>query len=88
MMPRTAVGRQRLLTLLLAIVLLVLLLPYVWLILTSLKSRNDIFSGDVFGGFAPTFENFRMAFIQKIHGGLNFLEDSYSIIKSDHIRRY
>lgn len=65
MMPRTAVGRQRLLTLVLAIVLLVLLLPYVWLILTSLKSRNDIFSGDVFGGFAPTLENFRMAFIQK-----------------------
>ncbi|MEO5939310.1 MAG: carbohydrate ABC transporter permease [Candidatus Limnocylindrales bacterium] len=65
MIPRTAVGRQRLLTLVLAIVLLVLLLPYVWLILTSLKSRNDIFSGDVFGGFAPTLENFRMAFIQK-----------------------
>ena len=65
MMPRTAVGRQRLLTLVLAIVLLVLLLPYVWLILTSLKSRSDIFSGDVFSGFAPTLENFRLAFIQK-----------------------
>ena len=65
MMPRTAVGRQRLLTLVLAVVLVLLLLPYVWLILTSLKSRNDIFSGDVFGGFAPTLENFRMAFIQK-----------------------
>jgi len=64
-MPRTAVGRQRLLTLVLAIVLLVLLLPYVWLILTSLKSRNDIFSGDVFGGFSPTLENFRLAFVQK-----------------------
>ena len=65
MMPRTAVGRQRLLTLVLAVVLVLLLLPYVWLILTSLKSRNDIFSGDVFSGFAPTLENFRMAFIQK-----------------------
>ena len=31
-MPRTAVGRQRLLTLVLMVVLLVLLLPYVWLI--------------------------------------------------------
>ena len=64
-MPRTAAGRRRLLTLVLAIVLLVLLLPYVWLVLTSLKTRNDIFSGDVFGGFTPTLDNFRTAFVQK-----------------------
>jgi multiple sugar transport system permease protein len=64
-MPKTAAGRRRLLTLVLAFVLLVLLLPYVWLILTSLKNRNDIFSGDVFGGFTPTLENFRLAFVQK-----------------------
>jgi multiple sugar transport system permease protein len=64
-MPRTAAGRRRLLTIVLAIVLLVLLLPYVWLVLTSLKTRNDIFSGDVFGGFTPTLDNFRVAFVQK-----------------------
>ena len=64
-MPRTATGRRRLLTLVLAVVLLVLLLPYLWLILTSLKNRNDIFSGNVFSGFAPTLDNFRVAFLQK-----------------------
>ena len=64
-MPRTATGRRRLLTLALAVVLLVLLLPYLWLILTSLKNRNDIFSGNVFSGFAPTLDNFRVAFLQK-----------------------
>ena len=64
-MPRTATGRRRLLTLVLAVVLLVLLLPYVWLILTSLKNRNDIFSGNVFSAFAPTLDNFRVAFLQK-----------------------
>jgi multiple sugar transport system permease protein len=64
-MPRSAAGRRRLLTIVLAIVLLVLLLPYVWLVLTSLKTRNDIFSGDVFGGFTPTLDNFRVAFVQK-----------------------
>ena len=64
-MPRTATGRRRLLTLVLAVVLLVLLLPYLWLILTSLKNRNDIFSGNVFSAFAPTLDNFRVAFLQK-----------------------
>lgn len=49
----------------LAIVLLALLVPYLWLILTSLKTRNDIFSGDVFGAFAPTLDNYRVAFVQK-----------------------
>jgi multiple sugar transport system permease protein len=43
----------------------VLLLPYLWLVLTSLKTRNDIFSGDVFSAFSPTLDNFRVAFIQK-----------------------
>jgi len=64
-MPRTATGRRRLLTLVLAVVLLILLLPYLWLILTSLKTRNDIFSGNVFSAFAPTLDNFRVAFLQK-----------------------
>src|SRR5207247_4022845 len=52
-MPRTATGRRRLLTLVLALILLVLLLPYLWLILTSLKHRNDIFPGNVVRVFAP-----------------------------------
>lgn len=64
-MPRTARGRRRAVTLVLAIVLLALLVPYLWLILTSLKTRNDIFSGDPFGAFAPTLDNYRVAFIQK-----------------------
>jgi multiple sugar transport system permease protein len=63
--PRTAAGRRRLLTLVLTVVLLLMLLPYVWLVLTSLKTRNDIFSGDVFSAFTPTLDNFRAAFVQK-----------------------
>ena len=39
-MPRTVAGRRRLLTLVLAVVLGILLLPYVWLVLTSLKTRR------------------------------------------------
>ena len=64
-MPRTATGRRRVLTLVLAVVLLLMLLPYAWLVLTSLKGRADIFSGDVFSAFTPTLDNFRVAFIQK-----------------------
>jgi multiple sugar transport system permease protein len=62
---RSAESRRRAVTITLAIVLLLMLLPYAWLILTSLKSRADIFSGDVFGSFTPTLENYRLAFIQK-----------------------
>jgi multiple sugar transport system permease protein len=62
---RSAESRRRALTITLAVVLLLMLLPYAWLILTSLKSRADIFSGDVFGAFTPTLENYRLAFIQK-----------------------
>jgi multiple sugar transport system permease protein len=36
-----------------------------WLILTSFKSRTDIFSGDILSGFTPTLNNFREAFVEK-----------------------
>ncbi len=36
-----------------------------WLILTSFKTRADIFSGDPFQIFAPTLDNYRVAFLQK-----------------------
>ena len=62
---QTAAARRRAITIVLAAILVAMLLPYLWLILTSLKSRADIFSGDVFGAFTPTLENYRMAFVQK-----------------------
>lgn len=65
LMPRTSTGRRRLLTVVLVVVLGLMLLPYVWLVLTSLKTRADIFSGDAFSAFTPTLENFRLAFVQK-----------------------
>lgn len=57
--------QRRLVTIALLIVLSVLLLPYVWLILTSLKDRVDIFNGDPFAAFTPTLENYRVAFVEK-----------------------
>lgn len=57
--------QRRIVTIALVIVLGVLLLPYVWLILTSIKDRVDIFSGNPFGAFAPTLENYRVAFVEK-----------------------
>lgn len=62
---RSESSRRRALTLVLALVLLVMLLPYVWLILTSLKTRADIFSGNPFDLFIPTLDNYRVAFIEK-----------------------
>lgn len=57
--------QRRLVTIALLIVLSVLLLPYLWLILTSLKDRVDIFNGDPFAAFTPTLENYRVAFVEK-----------------------
>jgi multiple sugar transport system permease protein len=62
---RSVSSRRRALSLALAVVLLVMLLPYVWLILTSLKTRADIFSGNPFELFLPTLDNYRVAFIEK-----------------------
>lgn len=62
---RSVSSQRRALSLALAAALLVMLLPYVWLILTSLKTRADIFSGNTFELFVPTFDNYRVAFIEK-----------------------
>ncbi len=64
MRQSSAVGR-RAATIALAAILLALLLPYLWLILTSFKTRTDIFSGDPFSAFIPTLDNYRVAFIEK-----------------------
>lgn len=60
-----AASRRRVLTITLTVVLLALLLPYLWLILTSLKTRADIFSGDPFALFTPTLDNYQVAFLDK-----------------------
>lgn len=62
---RSASSRRRALTLAVAFVLLVMLLPYVWLILTSFKTRADIFSGNPLELFIPTLDNYRVAFVEK-----------------------
>jgi multiple sugar transport system permease protein len=62
---RSVSAQRRTLTILLAVVLLVLLVPYVWLILTSFKTRADIFSGNPFDFFVPTLDNYRVAFLEK-----------------------
>ena len=64
MRQSSTVGR-RAATIALAAILLALLLPYLWLILTSFKTRTDIFSGDPFSTFIPTLDNYRVAFIEK-----------------------
>jgi multiple sugar transport system permease protein len=58
-------SRRRALSIVLAVVLFALLLPYVWLILTSFKTRADIFSGNPLSLFIPTLDNYRIAFIDK-----------------------
>ncbi len=65
MISMSAAARRRALAVGLAAILMVMLLPYAWLILTSLKTRNDIFSGDVFAAFRPTLDNYQVAFVQK-----------------------
>ncbi len=62
---RSKTARRRAVTLTLAAVLFVLLLPYLWLILTSFKTRAEIFSGNPSSPFAPTLDNYRIAFIDK-----------------------
>jgi multiple sugar transport system permease protein len=62
---RSATARRRALSLLLAAILVALLLPYLWLILTSFKTRTDIFAGDPFRAFTPTLDNYRVAFLDK-----------------------
>ena len=54
--------RRLVVTSVLLVVLIVLLVPYLWLILTSVKDRVDIFSGDPFASFAPTLDNYATAF--------------------------
>jgi multiple sugar transport system permease protein len=54
--------RRLVLTAVLFVVLAVLLVPYLWLILTSFKDRVDIFSGDPFAAFTPTLDNYVEAF--------------------------
>jgi multiple sugar transport system permease protein len=50
--------------------LLFFLLPYAWMILTSFKTRLDIFAMPPKAAFAPTFANYREAFVEK-----NFLQN-------------
>ena len=64
-MLRSRAARRRAVSIGLAAVLIVLLLPYVWLILTSFNTRADIFSGNPFEVFSPTIDNYRAAFIEK-----------------------
>lgn len=64
-MPKSALARRRLTSVVLAAVLLLMLLPYLWLILTSFKTRAAIFSLDIFAGFTPTIDNYVTAFGQK-----------------------
>ncbi len=45
--------------------LLAFLIPYFWMILTSFKTRLDIFAMPPKVRFSPTFENYRVAFIDK-----------------------
>jgi multiple sugar transport system permease protein len=51
--------------LLLIIYIIITLLPYAWLILTSFKTRVDSFSIPPKLLFSPTFDNYREAFIDK-----------------------
>ncbi|MFN8622553.1 MAG: carbohydrate ABC transporter permease [Chloroflexota bacterium] len=57
--------QRRIVTALLVVVLGVLLLPYLWLIVTSFKDRVDIFNGDPLRAFQPTLDNYAVAFGQK-----------------------
>jgi multiple sugar transport system permease protein len=47
------------------VILLLMLTPYVWLALTSLKNRVDIFSIPPKFIFIPTLDNYRVAFLEK-----------------------
>jgi multiple sugar transport system permease protein len=47
------------------VILLAMLVPYLWLALTAIKNRVDIFSIPPKFIFTPTFENFRVAFGEK-----------------------
>ena len=78
--------RRLVITALLFAVLLVLLLPYLWLILTSFKDRVDIFSGDPFAAFAPTLENYREAFAER--GFLRNLVNSMIVAAGRPSRRW
>jgi multiple sugar transport system permease protein len=57
--------RKVALSLLLLGVVLCLLVPYLWLILTSFKDRNDIFQTTPSLTFKPTLGNYREAFVEK-----------------------
>ncbi len=62
--------RIRIITAILVVLLLVYLVPYIWMILTSFKSRLDIFAMPPKIVFKPTFDNYRIAFVDK-----HFLEN-------------
>ncbi len=57
--------RRAVVTIVFVGVLLCLLMPYVWLVLTSFKNRNEIFQSRPSLTFTPTFDNFRVAFGEK-----------------------
>ena len=50
---------------LIALVLAISLLPYLWLVITSLKVRADIFAIPPVWWFKPTTESYRVVFIEK-----------------------
>jgi len=50
---------------LIALVLAISLLPYLWLVMTSLKVRADIFAIPPVWWFKPTMESYRVVFIEK-----------------------
>lgn len=51
-------------TVLIAIALVVAVAPYVWLILTSFKTRKDAFAVPILWAFTPTLSNYRDAFVE------------------------
>lgn len=57
--------KEGLLYVLALVILLMMLTPYVWLALTSLKNRVDIFSIPPKLIFIPTLDNYRVAFLEK-----------------------
>ena len=57
---------ERYLTYILLIVIsLAALLPYIWLLLTSIKNRVDIFTIPPKWIFKPTFNHYKVAFLEK-----------------------
>lgn len=62
------------------IILLIMLVPYLWLALTAVKNRVDIFSIPPKIFITPTWENFQVAFVEK--GFLQSLRNSIIVAVS------